>query len=106
MLTYLELHEYILVHTLVQKGFPHRIYHIGNNTVKEKRSYDEKITIFPSSSFCTYNEIYDIVTRDAGIEHRTVGEFSPTELLYTGQHLKGNYFKQGCGSGPFLISIT
>jgi hypothetical protein len=92
MLTYLELHEYILVHALVQKGFPHRIYHIGNNTGKEKRSYDEKITIFPSSSFCTYNEINDIVTRDAGIEQRTVAEFSPTDLLYTGLHLETNYF--------------
>ncbi len=46
MLTYLELHEYILVHTLVQKGFPHWIYHIGNNTKREKRSCDEKITNF------------------------------------------------------------
>jgi len=43
------------------------------------------------------------VTRDAGIEHRTVAEFSTAELLYTGQHLKGNYFKQGCGSGPFMM---
>jgi hypothetical protein len=42
MLTYLELHEYILVHTLVQKGFPHRIYNIGNDTGKENKDLTMK----------------------------------------------------------------